>query len=96
MCLVDDCGARFTGRYRKGNYARHRRQYHGGHPASISCEEPDCQKSFKRKDARLKHYRKHHPQLAVPAVPRGGDAHIPNVADWTNGTEGEEVESEFF
>jgi hypothetical protein len=70
VCDAGGCGSRFTGRYRKGNYARHRRQYHGTPLASISCEEPDCLKTFKRKDARLKHYRKHHPLLAVPAVPR--------------------------
>jgi hypothetical protein len=34
------------------------------------CESLGCNRVFKRKDARLKHYRKHHPELASDPVPR--------------------------
>lgn len=73
-CTFPGCEARFTGEYRRGNRHRHQRQRHGGRdgsPITISCGVQDCRRVFKRKDARLKHYRRHHPQLALgPALPR--------------------------
>ena len=71
VCLVNGCKVRFAGKYAKGNCARHRRQFHGVEPKVITCEESGCMRTFKRKDARLKHYRKHHPHRADDAVQRG-------------------------
>ncbi|KAF2648622.1 hypothetical protein K491DRAFT_239609 [Lophiostoma macrostomum CBS 122681] len=76
VCPMDGCGVLFAGKYRKGNCSRHQRQFHGFISQSIICEEPSCGRTFKRKDARLKHYRNHHPHHAGPAVPRGSEAHI--------------------
>ncbi|KAF2447959.1 hypothetical protein P171DRAFT_441837 [Karstenula rhodostoma CBS 690.94] len=68
VCLV--CGKEYNGEYRKGNLARHRRQKHGKREQSYPCEE-SCSQVFKRQDARLKHYRKHHPWLvSQPLNPR--------------------------
>lgn len=61
-CGMNGCEATFTGRHGKGNRARHRRDYHGG-KEPIICEDSKCDKVFKRSDARLKHYRSHHPHL---------------------------------
>ena len=57
------CNTNFNGQYSKGNLARHRRLKHGGLEGKYSCEGLDCVKTFRRPDARLKHYRKHHPEL---------------------------------
>ncbi|KAF1976857.1 hypothetical protein BU23DRAFT_626400 [Bimuria novae-zelandiae CBS 107.79] len=62
--ICDDCGRVFTGEYRRGNRARHRRQKHGDTEDMYDCKDPGCEASFKRQDARLKHYRKHHRELA--------------------------------
>ncbi|KAF2732310.1 hypothetical protein EJ04DRAFT_339454 [Polyplosphaeria fusca] len=74
LCDITGCGARFTGEYRRGNCARHRRLSHGGNiggTKNFPCEEAGCGKMFKRQDARLKHYRRRHPKLAsAPLVPR--------------------------
>jgi hypothetical protein len=75
-CDVMDCSASFSGRYRKGNLARHKKNQHGGEEGSaieLPCENKGCDHAFKRKDARLKHYRTHHPDSTVgPAHPRRG------------------------
>ncbi|KAF2120972.1 hypothetical protein BDV96DRAFT_282315 [Lophiotrema nucula] len=60
-CPEEGCHVTFSGDFRRGNLARHRRLVHRG--AEYPCEAEDCGKSFKRKDARLKHYRKHHEDL---------------------------------
>lgn len=63
------CEASFIGQYRRGNLGRHRRLLHT--PAQYPCGEPGCTRTFRRSDARLKHYRKHHPRMAEgPAIPR--------------------------
>ncbi|CAN9120924.1 unnamed protein product [Alternaria alternata] len=63
FCDTDGCVATFSGTYRKGNLARHRRLKHKG-PAVYACEHYHCDRVFQRQDARTKHYRRHHPQLA--------------------------------
>jgi uncharacterized Zn-finger protein len=66
ILYCDYCTALFKGRYKKGNLVRHKRTQHGGeHGTEIeyACEEEGCHHTFKRKDARLKHYRTHHPKL---------------------------------
>ena len=68
-CQEPGCRRHFSGRYGQGNYARHKRQKHKD-PDPIVCESPSCGKVFQRKDARLKHYRKHHRELARDAVLR--------------------------
>jgi hypothetical protein len=69
--------AAIQGDYRRGNLARHIRVQHGGQqgaPRSFPCEELGCTSTFRRKDARLKHYRKSHserletPPLQVNAI----------------------------
>ncbi|KAF2175128.1 hypothetical protein K469DRAFT_80916 [Zopfia rhizophila CBS 207.26] len=37
----------------------------------VYCEAEPCEKSFRRKDARLKHYRKHHPEFCQPVGETG-------------------------
>jgi len=64
------CSAQFTGVHRKGNFGRHRRQKHSEMLRRHICEADGCSKVFMRLDARLKHYRKSHPEL-VPATPEG-------------------------
>ncbi|KAH9865459.1 hypothetical protein J1614_009043 [Plenodomus biglobosus] len=66
------CNIPFQGAYRKGSYARHMRLKHNNNtPTAYFCEYCSSPKPFKRQDARLKHYRKHHPDLGVkPARPR--------------------------
>jgi len=68
-CKARGCNAIFRGLYARGNLARHKRLYHNG-PRVYVCEDEECDRVFRRQDARLKHYRKHHPSLARPAVPR--------------------------
>lgn len=58
VCDIDACGARFTGRYRKGNFCRHKRLAHNS--AKFPCNVRGCEKSFRRQDARLKHHRRRH------------------------------------
>ncbi|KAF2002950.1 hypothetical protein P154DRAFT_573760 [Amniculicola lignicola CBS 123094] len=71
-CRIEGCGAQFTGNHRKGNLARHRRTQHGRgdhSPVVFDCE--GCTRMFRRKDARLKHYRTHHIELVTGGpVPR--------------------------
>jgi hypothetical protein len=72
-CDVSGCAAPFSGRYAKGNLARHKKYQHTNEHADIEfpCEEAGCDSTFKRKDARLKHYRMHHPEFTTgPAQPR--------------------------
>ncbi|KAJ8110723.1 hypothetical protein OPT61_g6506 [Boeremia exigua] len=64
-----DCDAVFQGNYRKGNLARHCRLTHKGKKEYL-CQSPDCHQAFRRSDARLKHYRKHHPDLAPLPIER--------------------------
>ncbi|KAI8936496.1 hypothetical protein NX059_006901 [Plenodomus lindquistii] len=64
ILVCDNCGTQFRGIYRKGNLARHARLKHKGETETVYvCEECPNERTFKRKDARLKHYRKHHPYL---------------------------------
>lgn len=58
------CSKTFAGRYNRGNLSRHMRQNHGQtYSANYPCEAESCTQTFKRSDARLKHYRKHHYHL---------------------------------
>lgn len=61
-CDESGCGVPFSGIYRAGNLARHKRAFHRG-PKVYFCEGENCDKIFKRPDARLKHYRRHHAHL---------------------------------
>jgi hypothetical protein len=87
------CTATFSGTYRKGNLARHKRTSHND-PKRYICEDDTCARQFKRQDARLKHYRKRHPNIlaATPYTRRrppspsrsgGRDADLRNVSGWT-------------
>jgi len=63
-CSEGGCRQAFRGQYCRGNLARHRRLSHGkGKP--YVCGDKTCAKEFKRQDARLKHYRKYHSELAA-------------------------------
>ena len=93
-CLEQGCSQSFTGLYRRGNLARHRRLKHGkGKP--YVCEDLTCAKEFQRQDARLKHYRKWHRELAAssPFVPRSTASRtaareqefdLSNVSSWVD------------
>jgi hypothetical protein len=61
------CGKTFTGRYRRGTLHRHQRLKHC---PTDNVEYPCamCQKTYKRQDARLKHYRRCHPDFAGSAL----------------------------
>lgn len=83
-CPHSDCDAAFHGAHARGNLARHRRLRHRFfYDRTYVCEEPGCSNSYKRQDARLKHYRKHHPHRASDLVIRRptrardqGDYHV--------------------
>jgi len=70
-CTESECGRTFHGEYRHGNLARHQKQVHNN-GATFKCAAAACSKVYRRKDARLKHYRIKHEDLAVdnPFVPR--------------------------
>lgn len=59
-CLEQGCKAMFSGKYRRGNLARHMRLKHVKEAGErlYFCEE--CGKAYHRQDARLKHYRRKH------------------------------------
>jgi hypothetical protein len=64
MLVCSMCNTIFRGKYRKGNLARHENiKHHSANSAMYFCKENSCRKGFKRPDARLKHYRRHHPEL---------------------------------
>ncbi|KAF2018996.1 hypothetical protein BU24DRAFT_110059 [Aaosphaeria arxii CBS 175.79] len=67
VCGIDGCTTTFTKGYRRGSHARHMRSHHDNE--GLLCEA-GCGRCYKRSDARLKHYRKHHPHLASPSKPR--------------------------
>ena len=73
-CPYPDCNRTFGGSSRKGNMSRHMQSKHGisGRVArEFPCVSVGCAKTFKRKDARLNHERKAHPELGqISAVPR--------------------------
>jgi hypothetical protein len=60
VCQEPDCEARFSGQYGRGNLHRHVRLKHGAQERLYPCGREDCQKCFKRQDARLKHWRRRH------------------------------------
>ena len=60
----------FEGEYAKGNRARHLITMHSD--KVYVCKVEECSEVFKRSDYRLKHYRKKHPELDVPAPTRRG------------------------
>ncbi|KAL1791881.1 hypothetical protein ACET3X_009632 [Alternaria dauci] len=72
-CDIDDCCIAFSGRHRKGNLARHKRNKHRGRV--YVCENASCERMFNRQDARLKHYRTHHQRLATPYIARPETRH---------------------
>lgn len=82
-CPFDNCNARFTGRFGKGNLGRHRRQKHAGQRVEYPCVSRCCTRTFKRKDARLKHHRKAHPDLDGHLVAPDNHNNLQR-GDWTN------------
>lgn len=73
------CDTTFSGPYGQGSMHRHMRLIHGprGKETVYRCEAMHCDKTFKRKDARLKHYRNKHPELGASiAVPRKNEVPI--------------------
>jgi hypothetical protein len=73
-CPYPDCNRTFGGSSRKGNMSRHMQTKHGisGRVArEFPCASIACEKTFKRRDARLNHERKQHPELGrMSAAPR--------------------------
>jgi hypothetical protein len=74
LCLQDGCPKTFQGIYRRGTRQRHMRLRHGKvrgqEEKEYSCEAVACNKVYMRQDARLKHYRKRHPELNPSAAVR--------------------------
>jgi hypothetical protein len=65
------CHVAFTGAYAKGNLGRHLRHKHALVKEVIyRCTVSGCDKTFARKDANLKHARKHHPGLHSDPIKR--------------------------
>lgn len=68
----DVCPIEYRGKHRRSTLSRHKRLKHSGNAdTKYECEQYGCNRVFKRQDARLKHYRSHHPHLANPMIPRG-------------------------
>lgn len=65
FCKYEFCNASFRGEYKRGSLSRHIRQKHSAHESTCPCKVPGCFKTFKRQDARVKHYRKCHPSLGI-------------------------------
>ena len=66
--LCEICGTRFQGDHSRGNLARHHRIQHGGQNGgarTFLCNADNCERVFKRKDSRLKHERRWHPELEL-------------------------------
>ena len=72
-CDIDDCCTAFSGVHRRGNLARHQRLKHSSRV--YVCENASCGRVFNRQDARLKHYRKYHQELARPYIARHQTRH---------------------
>ncbi|KAF2005195.1 hypothetical protein P154DRAFT_560119 [Amniculicola lignicola CBS 123094] len=100
LCDVDGCSKTFTGAYRKRNLARHREIHHrrgDGWAVTFQCEK--CHKEFRRKDARMIHYQRHHPELVntylcrVPGCYRGNRGFVTEFAlrSHQRGAHGEKV-----
>lgn len=69
MLCCSLCNSRFSGEYRSGNLQRHKRTKHA--EQRFLCPRAGCLRTFARKDARLKHERRKHPELdRPPAVSR--------------------------
>jgi hypothetical protein len=71
ILYCDDCSRPFKGYWRKGNLVRHKDTQHGGeHRTNIAfpCEVEGCDRTYRRTDARLKHYRRRHRNLAMGPV----------------------------
>jgi uncharacterized Zn-finger protein len=66
-CDYPGCDKTYTGKYRRGTLQRHARMKHAEEERTYPCGIGRCQKTFARQDARLKHYRNHHPDLNLPA-----------------------------
>ncbi|RYN43939.1 hypothetical protein AA0112_g321 [Alternaria arborescens] len=65
------CHVAFTGAYAKGNLGRHLRHKHAlVREVVYRCTVSGCDKTFARKDAKLKHARKHHPGLHSDPIKR--------------------------
>lgn len=76
------CAQDFTGKYGAGNCARHFRLKHAGEDNTLyKCNASNCDKVYRRKDARLKHERRKHPELHLsPALARRGIDHHPTIS----------------
>jgi len=57
VCQV--CGQHFRGRHGKGNLTRHWNSQHGGRD-KLKCDFPGCDKTFRRSDAKGKHFKASH------------------------------------
>jgi hypothetical protein len=92
VCDHEGCDATFTGKYRRGNKARHMKiKHHSPNGLVFPCEHDYCHEAFGRQDARLQHYRKHHPHLApAQRVARGPrNREVQENARETNAFEGD-------
>ncbi|KAF2856227.1 hypothetical protein T440DRAFT_384541 [Plenodomus tracheiphilus IPT5] len=66
----ETCNVDFHGKHRTGSWRRHNRLKHSGQTRTYPCSSINCELVFQRSDARLKHYRKYHLDLASSPEPR--------------------------
>ncbi|CAO2657319.1 Nn.00g034450.m01.CDS01 [Neocucurbitaria sp. VM-36] len=65
LCNSEGCDAVFLGLDQKENLARHNKQNHHGTYPQYPCEDASCDSVYLRLDARLAHYKRDHPHLAL-------------------------------
>lgn len=88
------CNATFTGLSRKGNLARHERARHPKTKGvGYQCEDNDCRSMFGRPDARLLHYRRHHPNLVDSWDSRGPSRKRSSIKQEKEATSGEQEQN---
>jgi hypothetical protein len=70
----------FTGKYRKGNLARHMRLKHKTSYQGYKCEAAGCEKTYRRQDALLDHQRRKHQYVSLPQRTPRDPWDMPNLA----------------
>jgi hypothetical protein len=75
--LCPECDQSFTGKYGKGNLARHMRTVHQV-AKTYPCMVSGCERTYARKDALLKHKRKKHHPFLDPINPIREALHVTN------------------
>lgn len=64
-CDIEGCDTVYLGGDRRADLVRHRRQTHQGPYPQYTCEDYRCDQAYRTLDARLAHYGRDHPHLAL-------------------------------